>query len=61
MIGNNTISHAGAFEWQSFKEELKDDSRSGKPSRSRTGINIDWVKQIVCGDRQLTGRKLIVS
>ena len=38
-----------------FKEsqgDVKDDSRSVKPSTSKTEVNIVQIRQLICGDRQ---------
>ena len=34
-------------------DEVKDDSRNGRPSTSRTKVNVLWVWQVVCGDFRL--------
>ena len=51
-------SHTRIFEWhKGFREgheDIKDESKSGRSLTSRTGVNIEWVKQVVCGDRRLT-------
>ena len=58
VYGDNTILHTYVFEWhQRFKEgwkEVNDDSRSRRPSTNRTENDIDWVRQVVRGKRQLT-------
>ena len=52
--GNNTMSRTHVFEWhKNFKvgrEAVKDDYRSGRPLTSRTKVNVEWVKQVVCVD-----------
>ena len=54
--GDNPMSRTRASEWHKrFKEgrkEVEDDCRSGKPSTSRTEVNVETVKQIVRGDRR---------
>ena len=46
------------FEWHKrFKEgceELKDNSRSGRPSTSRTEVNVKRIRQVVCDNHWLT-------
>ena len=37
---------------------MEDDSRSGRPSMSRTADNVERVKQMVCGDHRLTVRMI---
>lgn len=37
---------------------MEDDSWSGKPSTSRTKVNVEGVKQAVSGDCQLTVRMI---
>ena len=37
---------------------MEGDSRSGRPSTSRTVDNVERVKQVVCGDRRLTVRMI---
>ena len=53
-----TMSRSHVFEWHKwFKEgrdDVGDDSRSGRPSTSRTAYNVECVKQMVHGDCQLT-------
>jgi len=39
-------------------EEVEDDSRSGRPSTSRTEVNVKWVRQMVRGDCWLTVQKI---
>ena len=39
-------------------EEVEDDSRSGRPSTSGTEVNVEWVKQVVPGDRRLPVRMI---
>ena len=52
------MSHSYVFEWHKwFKEgckDVEDNSRSGKPSTSRTADNVERVKQMVCGNHWLT-------
>ena len=58
VYGDKVMSCSRVFEWHKwFKEgheDVEDDSRSGRPSMSRTVDNVECVKQMVCGDRQLT-------
>lgn len=62
VYGANTMSRTRVFEWHKrFKEgreEVEDDSRSGRPSTSRTEVNIERVRQVMRGDRQLTVRMI---
>ena len=57
------MSRTRAFGWHKrFKEgreEIEDDPRSGRPSRSRTVDNIECVKQMVRADRRLTVRMIV--
>ena len=41
--------------------EVKDDSRSGKPSTCRTEINVVWVRKLVSGDRWFTVQTIITK
>ena len=54
--------HAHVSEWHMwFKEgrkEVEDDSRTGRPSMSRTANNVECMNQMVCGDCQLTVRMI---
>ena len=34
-------------------EEVKDDSRSGRLSTIRTKVNVEQVRQVMCGDHWL--------
>ena len=56
------MSRSRIFEWHKrFKEgreDVEDDSRSGRPSTSRTADNVERVKQMVRGDRRLTVRMI---
>lgn len=60
VYGDNAMSRTRVFEWHKrFKEgheEVEDDSRSGRPSSSRTEVNVKRVTQIERGDRRLTVR-----
>ena len=54
---DNTILLTHVFEWQRFKEGcevVKDDSKSRRPSTSKTEVNIEQVRQVVCGNCWLT-------
>ena len=63
--GDNTTSRTCDFAWyKSFLEEcdeVKDDSRSGKPSTSRTVINVKRERQVLCGDRRLSVRLIAIQ
>ena len=39
-----------------YHKEVKDDSRSGRPSTSRTEVNVERVRQVMRGDVRLTVR-----
>ena len=56
------MSRSRVFEWhKQFKEgrkDVEDDSRSGRPSMSRTADNVERVKQMVRGDHWLTVRMI---
>ena len=56
--GDHTMSRTRVSEWhKKFKEardEMKVDSRSERPSKSRTEFNVKWVRLVVCGDCRLT-------
>ena len=58
VYGDNAISQTHVFEWHKrFREghkEMRDDSRSGRPSATRTEVHLEWVKQIVHGNHWLT-------
>ena len=62
VYGDETMSRSRFFEWHKrFKEkreDVEDDSRSERPSMSRTEDNVERVKQIVHGDRRLTVRMI---
>ena len=40
------------------REKLKDDSRSGRPSTSRTEVNVKWLTQVVYCDHRLISRMI---
>ena len=54
----HTLSHSTVFLWHKrFKEgreDVEDDPRGGRPSTSRNETNVELVKKMVHGDRQLT-------
>ena len=62
VYGNNIILHAHDFEWHKrFKERrigVKDNSRNGRPSTSRSKANIKQARQLVCGDCWLIFRMI---
>ena len=62
VYGDETMSRSCVFEWHKrFKEgreDVEDDSRSGRPSTSRIADNVERVKQMVRGDRRLTVRMI---
>ena len=61
VYGDETM-HAHVSEWHKrFKEghkDVEDDSRSGRPSTSRTADNAECMKQMVRGDCWLTVRMI---
>ena len=62
VYGDEEMSRSRVFEWhKQFKEgreDVEDDFRSGRPSTSKTVNNVERVKQMVRGDRQLTVRMI---
>ena len=62
VYGDETMSRSRVFEWHKrFKdgrEDVEDDSRSGRPSTSRTDDNVERVKQVVRADRRMTVRMI---
>ena len=62
VYGDETMSRSHVFEWHKWfkegREDVKGDSRSGRPSTSRTADNVERVKQMVHGDRRLTVRMI---
>ena len=58
VYGDNTMTCTCVFEWcKRFKEnhkEVKDDSRSRRPSTSSSEVNIKQVWQVMYGDCWLT-------
>ena len=55
VYGDNAMSRTCVFEWhKSFKEEVEDDCRNGRSSKSRIEVNVKQVKQIDRGNRRLT-------
>ena len=59
---DNTMSYTFGFDWhRRFKYErkrVKDVSKSGWPSTSRTDVNMERVRQVVLNDRCLTVRMI---
>jgi len=57
VYGDKTMSRARVFEWhkrfQERREDIEVDSKSGRPSTSRTSENIQPVTEKVCSDRRL--------
>ena len=62
VYGDETMSRSRVFEWHKrFKEgheDVEDNSRSGRPSTSRTVDNVECMKQMVRGDCRLTVRMI---
>ena len=56
--GDDTMSRTDIFDWhrrlKKGREEVEDDHRSGRPSKSRTNKNVERVRQKVRSDRRLT-------
>ena len=48
---DSTMSRIRVFEWQKRVREdheaVKKDSRFGRPSKSRTEVNVEWIRQVV--------------
>ncbi|XP_060774022.1 protein GVQW3-like, partial [Neoarius graeffei] len=65
VYGDETMSRSWVFEWHKrFKEgpeDVEDDPRSRRPSTSGTEANIERVRQVVHGDRQLTVRLIAIE
>ena len=63
VYGDDTMSRTRLFEWhrrfKEGKEEVKDDHRSGRPFTSRTGENVERVRQKVRSNRRLTVRMIV--
>lgn len=63
VCGANATSRTRVFErhkrFKEGREEVEDDSRYGRPSKNRTEVNVERVKQIVRGDRRLTVRMIV--
>ena len=57
VYGDSSMSRTQVFEWQEQfvegREDVKDDSKLGKPCTSTTDTNIKKVWQLVCSDRRL--------
>ena len=62
VYGKDVISRTQIFEWyKRFAkglEEVEDDSKTGRPSKTRTDENITREKQVVQSDRSLTVRMI---
>ena len=62
VYGKDVMSRPGVFEWRkrfkSGREEVKNDPKSGRPSTTKTDVNILRVKQLVRSDRRLTVRMI---
>lgn len=62
VYGDKTMSRTRVFEWHKrFKEgreDVEDNSRSGRPTTSRTELNVERVRQVVCNDRRVTIRTI---
>ena len=62
VYGDETISRSHVFEWHKWfkegREDVEDDSRSGRPLMSRTADNVERMKQMAHGDHWLTVRMI---
>ena len=60
--GNNTVSRTSVYEcYKRFKEEreeVKENSLSGRPSTYKIEVNVEKVRQLVCDDRLLSVRMM---
>ena len=58
QVNVDNMSHTRVFEWHKIFQEkrvaMNDDSWSGSPLTRRTDVNVEQVRQVVCGDRHLT-------
>ncbi|XP_058810647.1 protein GVQW3-like [Phymastichus coffea] len=65
VYGNECLSRPRVFEWfkrfQDGREGVEDDSRSGRPSTSKTDENIEKVGNLVRSDRRLSIRAIAES
>ena len=56
--GDNTMSRTFVSEWHKRfiegHDEVRDDSRSGRPLTTRTEVNVEQVRQLVSCNRWLT-------
>ena len=60
VCGDSSMSRTKVFEWHKLfvkgREDVEDDTKSGRPCTSTTDANIEKVRQLVCIDRRLTIR-----
>ena len=60
VYGDDTMSRTCLFErhrrFKEGREEVEDDHRSGRPSTSRTDVNVEHVRQKERSDRRLAVR-----
>ena len=65
VYGDDTMSRTRLFEWnrrfKEGKEEVENDHKSGRPSKSRTDENIERVRQKMRSDRRLTVRMIVAD
>ena len=61
-FGDETLSRVTAFDWHRLftkgHELVEDDYRSGRPSTSQNDENVQKIKDVVLGNRNLTVREL---
>ena len=60
VYGDSSMSRTKVFEWHKRfvegREDVEDDSKSGRPCTFTTDINIEKIRQLVRSDRRLTIR-----
>ena len=58
----SAMSKKRVYEWykrfQNGREDVEDDERPGRPSRSTTDENMEKVKEMVMNDRRITIREV---
>ncbi|XP_027233874.2 uncharacterized protein [Penaeus vannamei] len=60
VYGDETMSRSRVFEWcarfKEGREDMEDNLRSGRPSTTRTEVNVERVRHMLRSDRRLTVR-----